>query len=139
MSDTTKAVSVPYERHRPNNVNQKHQEKMSPLDKAGFTITKGVGTMICAIVFTCLSLVSLPAALKSGSLIIIVGWIAQTFLQLVLLPIIMVGQNIQSKHSEIMADEEFNTTQTTYKDLEHLILMNQQQLELLVKLNGEKQ
>ena len=47
-----------------------------------------------------LSLASLPAALASGSEIVIVSWVAQTFLQLVLLPIIIVGQNIQAKASD---------------------------------------
>lgn len=139
MNDVKTSTHLAYNRPEPRNVNQRHKEAMSPLDKAGFTITKGVGTMVCAIIFACLSLVSLPAALKSHSLIIIVGWIAQTFLQLVLLPIIMVGQNIQSKHSEVMADEEFKTTQTTYHDLEHLILVNQHQLELLTELQRQQQ
>ena len=138
MSDQqTPNAHVNYERHTPANVNQRHKDTMSPLDKAGFRITRAVGTMICAIIFMGLSLVSLPSAIKSHNLIIIIGWIAQTFLQLVLLPIIMVGQNIQSKHSEVLADEEFKTTQTTYQDLEHLILVNQQQLELLSKLNSK--
>ena len=62
-------------------------------------ITNGVGTMWTAYFFTLLSLVSLPAALKTGNPIVIVGWIAQTFLQLVLLPIIIVGQRVQdAKH-----------------------------------------
>jgi len=136
MSEQT-TVSAQYHRHEPRNVNQRHKDNMSPLNKLGLQITKAVGTMVCAIIFTCLSLVSLPAALKSHSLIIIVGWIAQTFLQLVLLPIIIVGQNMQSKHTEVMADEEFKTTQTTYHDLEHLINMNKQQLELLTKLQSK--
>lgn len=52
-----------------------------------------VGTMVCAYLFTVLALISLPSALKSANLIIIVAWIAQTFIQLVLLPVIIVGQN----------------------------------------------
>ena len=52
--------------------------------------------MWCAYVFAILALISLPAAIGSHSAIIIVAWIAQTFLQLVLLPIIIVGQNIQA-------------------------------------------
>lgn len=137
MANAHPAVQVAYERPAPANVNKRHKANMSLLDRAGFGITRAVGTMVCAVVFFGLSLVSLPAAIKSHDLIIIVGWIAQTFLQLVLLPIIMVGQNIQSKHSEVMADEEFKTTQTTYKDLEHLIALNQQQLELLAKLDRQ--
>jgi hypothetical protein len=56
--------------------------------------------MWAAYVFAGLSLVSLPAAIASGNTIIIVSWVAQTFLQLVLLPVIIVGQNIQAKASD---------------------------------------
>jgi len=45
-------------------------------------------------------LISLPAVIMSGNLVLIVGWVAQTFLQLVLLPIIIVGQNIQAAAAE---------------------------------------
>jgi len=127
-----------HSRVEPKNANQAHQEKLNPLDRVGVFITRIVGTMLTAIVFTILALISLPAAIASHNPIIIVAWIAQTFLQLVLLPIIIVGQNIQSKHAEVMADEEFKTTQTTYKDLEHLIKVNQEQLDLLQKLADKK-
>jgi hypothetical protein len=69
-------------------------------DRIGLGITKRVGTMWAAYLFFALTLVSLPAALSSGNTIIIVGWVAQTFLQLVLLPIIIVGQNLQAHESE---------------------------------------
>jgi hypothetical protein len=62
----------------------------------GLGITKSVGTMWAAYAFAALTLVSLPAAIASRSAIVIVAWIAQTFLQLVLLPVIIVGQNIQA-------------------------------------------
>ncbi len=68
--------------------------------KVGLGITTSVGTMWCAYAFALLALVSLPAAIASGSAIIIIGWIAQTFLQLVLLPVIIVGQNIQAAASD---------------------------------------
>ena len=77
--------------------------------KVGLGITRSVGTMWCAYAFAALALVSLPAALMSGSPIIIVSWIAQTFLQLVLLPVIIVGQNIQAAASDDRAA-------ATYKD-----------------------
>ena len=56
--------------------------------------------MWAAYVFFGLTLVSLPAAIASGNTLVIVSWVAQTFLQLVLLPIIIVGQNIQAKSSD---------------------------------------
>lgn len=63
-------------------------------------ITSGVATMWCAYIFALIALISLPSALKSGDLITIVSWVAQTFLQLVLLSIIMVGQNVASASVE---------------------------------------
>src|ERR1700743_3318202 len=122
-----------YQRHKPANVNQRHRQNMSVLNRVGLKITTLVGTMVCAIIFACLSLVSLPAAIHSHNLITIVSWIAQTFLQLVLLPIIMGRQNIQSQNSAVMADDQFKTTQTTYRDMERLIAINERQLELLEK------
>ena len=59
-------------------------------------ITNGVATMWCAYLFAFLALISSPAAIKTHDVVTIVAWIAQTFLQLVLLSIIMVGQNLNS-------------------------------------------
>jgi cobalamin biosynthesis protein CobD/CbiB len=71
-------------------------------------ITKAVGTMGCAYIFTAIALISLPAAISSGNVIIMVGWIAQTFLQLVLLSIIMVGQRVQSVESDARTEKTLN-------------------------------
>ena len=68
-------------------------------------ITSAIATMWCAYLFAAIALISLPTAIKSGDTIVIVSWIAQTFLQLVLLSIIMVGQNVQSKSVEQKIDE----------------------------------
>jgi hypothetical protein len=76
-------------------------------------ITAGVGSMWCAYVFAIIALIGLPAALKPGGEGII-AWIAQTFLQLVLLSIIIVGTNIQSAASDQRAAN-------TYKDAEAVL------------------
>jgi len=80
----------------------------------GLFITLVVGTMWCAYLFTLLALISLPAALQTHDKIIIVAWIAQTFLQLVLLPIIIVGQNVQAAAADARAE-------ATYKDAEAVL------------------
>ncbi len=80
----------------------------------GLFITIIVGTMWCAYLFTLLALVSLPSAIKTHNTVIIVAWIAQTFLQLVLLPIIIVGQNVQAAASDKRAED-------TYKDAEAVL------------------
>jgi hypothetical protein len=77
--------------------------------KVGLKITVVVGTMWCAYLFTLLALISAPSAFSSGNKLIIVSWIAQTFLQLVLLPIIIVGQNVQAAAADARSE-------ATYKD-----------------------
>ena len=61
--------------------------------------------MWCAYIFAALALISLPAAIRSGDVVVIVAWVAQTFLQLVLLSIIMVGQKVSSESVEQMIKE----------------------------------
>ena len=63
-------------------------------------VTTGVATMWCAYLFESIALISLPKAIQSGDSIVIISWVAQTFLQLVLLSIIMVGQKVQSQRVE---------------------------------------
>jgi len=73
--------------------------------KIATKITSFVSTMWCAYIFAAIALISLPAAIKSGDPIVIVAWVAQTFLQLVLLSIIMVGQDASSKGMQQKIDE----------------------------------
>jgi hypothetical protein len=87
-------------------------------------ITAGVGTMWCAYAFAALALFSLPTALRGG-LAPTITWTAQTFLQLVLLSIIIVGQNVQSAAADARA-------QATYEDADavlHTALEIQQHME----------
>jgi hypothetical protein len=67
--------------------------------------TEVVGTMWCAYAFAMLALISLPDAIKAGTAAL-VAWTAQTFLQLVLLSIIMVGQAVISEKTEKRAEED---------------------------------
>jgi hypothetical protein len=76
--------------------------------RIGLKITVVVGTMWCAYLFTILALVSAPSAFKTGNKLIIIAWIAQTFLQLVLLPIIIVGQNVQAAAADARSEATYN-------------------------------
>ena len=67
-------------------------------------ITAAVGTMWCAYAFGVLALLALPDALASGSLLPLIQWLSQTFIQLVMLSVIMVGQNVQSRASDKRAE-----------------------------------
>jgi len=99
-------------------VNQEHEDSLNKLEKVGLVITKAVGTMWCAIIFALLALVSLPTAINGG-IGTTISWIAQTFLQLVLLSVIMVGQDLQNRHSERRADAMFELTKKIDELLEN--------------------
>jgi uncharacterized membrane protein YjjP (DUF1212 family) len=92
------------------------------------TITNVVGTMWCAYAFAGLALISLPAAIRGGTATLI-AWIAQTFLQLVLLSIIMVGQKVAAEKSDRQLEQ-------TYKDAEELLKISDQ-IHGLLKQNTQ--
>jgi len=77
--------------------------------KIAVFLTNIVGSMWCAYVFGVIALIGLRPALKPGGEGII-AWIAQTFLQLVLLSVIMVGQNVQSVASDIRSQHTYDDT-----------------------------
>ena len=111
-------------------------------------VTDGVATMWCAYIFAGIALISLPKALQSGDSIVIVSWIAQTFLQLVLLSIIMVGQKVQSKSVEDTINEthtaslaEFELAKEARKDahveLEQLHNISQDMHKLMKEVEAK--
>jgi len=110
---------------------------MSKIDtfnqKLAAKITSGVATMWCAYLFAAIALVSLPAAIRSHDLITIVSWVAQTFLQLVLLSIIMVGQNVASASVEQKINETHTASLGEFElAKEARLLANQELAELKV-------
>ncbi len=96
--------------------------------KVAMIITDAVGTMWCAYVFALLALVSLPSAIQGGTATLI-AWIAQTFLQLVLLSVIMVGQKVAAAASDKQALQ-------TFKDAEALLKM-QDEMHRLIQINND--
>lgn len=113
----------------PHIAKRKQDAKTAGDKKSGFNnwlavkITNVVGTMWCAYAFTALALVSLPDAIKGGRSTL-VAWIAQTFLQLVLLSIIMVGQKVAAAGSD-------KQLQQTYDDAEALLQITDDMHKLL--------
>jgi hypothetical protein len=84
--------------------------------RVALVLTSAVGTMWCAYAFAILALFALPDALRSGSLMPIVQWLSQTFIQLVMLSVIMVGQNIQSRASDRRAEMTYKDADATFHE-----------------------
>ena len=100
-------------------------------------ITAGVATMWCAYIFAALALISFPAALRSDDLLVKVDWVAQTFLQLVLISIIMVGQKKSSDSVENMIAETHAAALAEFELAKESRVVANQELAELKRLTAE--
>lgn len=92
-------------------------------------ITNIVGTMYCAYVFAIIAFIAFPQAIATHSFTVLINWLSSNFLQLVLLPIIIVGQMIAARASDKQALQ-------TYKDAEALLKI-QDDVHRLIKINND--
>ena len=88
--------------------------------KIALVLTTVVGTMWCAYAFAALAFVALPSAIKDGSVLALIQWISQTFVQLVMLSVIMVGQNILGRASDKRAEMTYNDADATFHEAEQI-------------------
>jgi hypothetical protein len=102
-------------------------------------ITAGVGSMWCAYIFAGIALFGLPSAIHGG-VGGIVQWVAQTFLQLVLLSIIIVGQNVQAAASDERAENTYQDAEAVLHEAlqiqEHLLSQDQELARLITTLSS---
>ena len=87
--------------------------------KIALILTTAVGTMWAAYAFALLALVALPQAV-TGGLLSIVQWISQTFIQLVMLSVIMVGQNILARSSDKRALMTYQDADATFHETDQI-------------------
>jgi hypothetical protein len=101
-------------------------------------VTNGVGTMWCAYAFAGLAFVSLPSAISSHSAVTVVSWISQTFLQLVLLSVIIVGQNVFAAAADKRAEATYSDADAVLHEAvkiqDHLLAQD----KALERLLGER-
>ena len=97
-------------------------------------ITRAVGTMWAAYLFVLISFVSFPQAIHAfmtGDTFVGISWLSQSFLQLVLLPIIIVGQNVISASQDARAEADHITLTTLHAINVRQLKMLEQQEEML--------
>jgi hypothetical protein len=103
----------------------------------GLRITLVVGTMWMAYLFSIIALFALPDAIKQGTFFVIV-WLSSSFLQLVLLPIIIVGQNIQARAADKRSEDTYKDAEAVLKESEeiqkHLLAQDEAISNILARL-----
>jgi len=128
------------------NVNKEQKEKLKPLDKLALWITTRVGTMgffLIIFVWTVLWLgwnTLAPKPLQFDPAMGFVLWLfISNMIQILLMPLIMVGQNIQGNHAEARAEHDLDVNVKAEKEieviLEHLEYQNDALLKLMRKLD----
>ena len=119
--------------------------------KVATFVTTKVGTMTCAYFFSVLALASLPAILTEAfhlhffptwlitvGLIALVSWITQTYIQLVLLSVILVGQSIAAEASDARAEKTLEDTETIVDRLDTHTQGGLQEVMAAIKILEEK-
>ena len=86
--------------------------------KVAVLLTRVVGTMWCFWVFNGIALVSLPSAINSGNLTILIAWISSNWIQLILLPALMVGQNLQNLAADARSAKTFEDVEAVKRGVD---------------------
>lgn len=130
-----------YQRHKPENVNRKHRASLTAQDRIALAVTGAIGTMYAVYFFALFMAGWMMWQARLGerafdpypfAFLLFLG----NIVQLLLMPLIMVGQNLQTKHAEIRSEEEYQTTLSSYKDIETILArLDHQDQELLKQTN----
>jgi DNA integrity scanning protein DisA with diadenylate cyclase activity len=94
-------------------------EKLGLNGRIAIVLTTAVGTMWCAYAFAVLALLVLPDAIRGG-LLTLIQWLSQTFIQLVMLSVIMVGQNILGRASDRRAEMTYKDAEATFHEAQQI-------------------
>jgi len=101
------------------NVTKKYKENLTKFEKLALWINTYIGTIEFTVF--CFVLVTIPIFRPETQTVIF--YISSGYLQLILLPLIIMGGNLQTKHHEIVAEEQFEK-----------LLKNEQKIEKILSL-----
>ena len=124
-----------------NNVNVKHKESLSKLEKVAVKVTDGVGSMGFFLIILTWTLLWLgwntlaPKAFCFDPFPAFVLWLfISNMIQIFLMPLIMIGQNLQGRHSERRAESDFDVNVRAEKEIEVILMHLEQQNDLIMKI-----
>ena len=132
------------------NVNEIHQQSLSPLERVAMAVTDKVGTMGFFLIILSWTIIWLgwnvvgPQSLRFDPYPAFVLWLfISNLIQIHLMPLIMVGQNLQGRHSELRAESDYEVNLKAEKEVEailtHLEHQNDMMLEILHRIERLEQ
>lgn len=128
---------IDFRKHlKPQHAGKAHEQDLSLNDRIAIFICKWAGTMWAAYLFTLIAFIALPQAIESHSLTVLINWFSGNWMQFVLLPIIIVGQDIAGRKINHMIEESYKNSQLNYKDGEAILEITDA-VHGLIKTNNE--
>ena len=125
----------------PQNVNIIHRKKLSSMDRLAVFVTERIGTMgffFIIFIWTVLWLgwnILAPANLRFDPYPAFVLWLfLSNLIQIHLMPLIMIGQNIQGKHAELRSEHDFETDKKAEKEIETILLHLENQQQIMTEI-----
>src|SRR5258706_16423679 len=125
----------------PQNINKIHRNSLSPLEKLGLMVTERVGTMGFFFIIFLWTAIWLtwntlgPEKYRFDPAPAFVLWlIISNLIQIHLMPLIMVGQNVQSKHEALRSEHDYETDKKAEKEIETILLHLENQQELILEI-----
>ncbi|MDR3668493.1 MAG: DUF1003 domain-containing protein [Ignavibacteriaceae bacterium] len=123
------------------NVNVKHRQSLSKLEKLAVVVTDAVGSMGFFFVILVWTLIWLgwntlaPSGARFDPFPAFVLWLfISNVLQIFLMPLIMIGQNLQGRHAEKRAESDFEVNVRAEKEIEVILLHLENQNNLILKI-----
>ena len=123
------------------NVNVKHRESLSPLEKIAVKVTDAVGSMGFFFIILTWTLIWLgwntlaPRGIRFDPFPAFVLWLfISNVLQIFLMPLIMIGQNLQGRHAERRAESDFTVNVRAEKEIEVILMHLENQNDLIMKI-----
>ncbi|MER3437199.1 MAG: hypothetical protein C4346_06190 [Chloroflexota bacterium] len=120
------------------NVNAEFEASFSTLDRIALFVTERVGTFGFFLAIFTWSVLWLgwnllaPKSLRFDPAPAFVLWLFMSnFIQLMLMPLLMVGQNLQGRHAELRAEHDFEINQKAEQEVEAILLQLEQHVLLL--------
>jgi uncharacterized membrane protein len=123
------------------NVNIRHKESLSKLEKIAVKVTDYVGSVGFFLIIFGWTVLWLgwntlaPNELRFDPFPAFVLWLfISNMVQIFLMPLIMIGQNLQGRHAEKRAESDFEVNVRAEKEIEVILLHLEHQNELIVKI-----
>lgn len=115
-------------------INELHQNSLNRKERFASFVTDRIGTIECAGIFACIGIASIVGIITNNTWLGIgVGAFSSYFLQLVLLPLILIKQNIDQRHAELLADETYRNVMRDESEVEAI----HKKLDDLLSLTNE--